>query len=248
MLAAVIATSPVSAQQPSQTRRFEAASVKRNVTDDFVLRTPRVEGETFTARQVWVELLISYAYGIPTREIVEGPDWVREAAREGYDIVAKVAPGSSREDVQAMVRGLLEDRFKLRLRREKRPMPVYLLMKLEEGGSLGPNLTPAVKECPPKTTCGVSGAGYSRGQAQPWSMVLQSITNAVRDRRVLDRTGLSGRFDYDLTYRLTLSADPGEPGVDIFTAVRQQFGLKLEPAREPFDVGVIEHVERPTPD
>jgi uncharacterized protein (TIGR03435 family) len=246
--AAAIVTSSLSAQQPNQARQFEAASVKRNNTLDFVLSTPRVQGETFTARQVWVELLISYAYSIPIRELVEGPGWVRESSGEYYDVVAKAAPGSLRDDVQAMVRGLLEDRFKLRLRREKREIPVYLLMRLDERGGLGPNLKPAVNECPPRATCGVSGVGYSRGLAQPWSMLLQSIVNAVRDRRVLDRTGLSGRFDFDLTFRQALSADPGEPGVDIFTAVQQQLGLKLEPAREPFEVGVIEHIERPTPD
>ena len=78
--------------------------------------------------------------------------------------------------------------------------------------------------------------------------MLQSITNAIPDRRVIDQTGLTGKFDFELAFRRGLSADPNDPQTDIFTAVRQQLGLKLEPGRMPFEVGVIERIERPTPD
>jgi uncharacterized protein (TIGR03435 family) len=197
---------------------------------------------------VWVAFLISTAYGIPMREVVDGPGWIYEdGSNDRFDVVAKAAPGSSRQDMQAMLRHMLEDRFKLRLRREKREMPVYLLTTMDPGGKLGPNLRRPARDCAPKCE-GVAGADYARGQGANWARVLQSITNAVEDRRVIDQSGLSGTFDFELTFRRNLTSDPNDPRVDIFTAVRQQFGLKLEPGRAPFEVGVIERVERPTPD
>lgn len=64
---------------------------------------------------------------------------------------------------------------------------------------------------------------------------------------MIDRTGLSGAFDFELTFARALSVDPGDGGVDLLTAVRQQLGLKLELSRSPFEVLVIDSVERPTP-
>jgi uncharacterized protein (TIGR03435 family) len=248
LVAALPLSGPALAQAPTATTpRFEAASVKRNTTADFVLGTPRFQGETFTARQVAVEMLISNAYGIASKELIDGPRWIFFATgTDRFDVVAKAAPGSSQQDMQAMLRHMLEDRFKLRLRREKREMPVYLLTKMDPGGNLGPNLRPA-RDCAPKCE-GVAGNGYARGQGADWARVLQNITNFVADRRVIDQSGLSGKFDFELTFRRVLSPDPNDSGVDIFTAVRQQFGLKLEPGRAPFEVGVIERVERPPPD
>ena len=233
------------AQAPAP--RFEAASIKRNTTDDFVPGTPRFAGETFTARQMPVATIISTAYGIPTRELVDGPDWIYSTSTERFDVLAKAAPGSSRTDMQAMLRHMLEDRFKLRLRRARRDMPVYLLTRIDPAGSLGPNLRRPTRDCSPKCT-GSVGASGARGEGMDWALVLQSITNAIPDRRVIDQTGLTGAFDFELAYRRGLSADPNDPQADIFTAVRQQLGLKLEPGRMPFDVGVIERIERPTPD
>jgi uncharacterized protein (TIGR03435 family) len=162
--------------------------------------------------------------------------------------VAKAVPGSSRQDMQAMLRHMLEDRFALRLRRDTREMPVYLLTKLDEQDALGPNLRRAVKDCTPNPMCGgQSGLGNASYQGAPWSTVLQSIAASL-DRRVIDRTGLSGLFDFELTYGRGLSTSTDDPRPDIFTAVRQQLGLRLEAGRAPFEVGVIDSVSRPTPD
>ena len=103
-----------------------------------------------------------------------------------FDVVAKAAPGSSRQDMQAMLRQLMEDRFALRLRQEKREMPVYLLTRMDRDGKLGPNLRRPATDCAPKCQ-GVVGDGFARGQGADWTNVLQSITNFVPDRRVIER-------------------------------------------------------------
>jgi uncharacterized protein (TIGR03435 family) len=146
-----------------------------------------------------------------------------------------------------MLRNLLADRFGLRVRRETRQLPVYILTKLDERGRLGPNLRPAVKTCATNQACeGRIGGGLAIYKGAQWSMALDSIGNAVGER-IVDRTGLSGAFDFELTYTTrTLSTTSADSGVDIFAAVRQQLGLKLEAGRAPFEVTVVESVSRPT--
>jgi uncharacterized protein (TIGR03435 family) len=73
---------------------------------------------------------------------------------------------------------------------------------------------------------------------QPW---------AIRDRQVVDQTGLTGRYDFTLTYASDPLAPDAGTAPDIFHAVQQQLGLKLEPTNAPVDVIVIDHVELPTP-
>lgn len=236
-----------------QTPSFEAASVKRNTSGERSLNSPRFQGTTLTATNVPLEMLITVAYGIPSRDLMDAPGWVYLDMNGGerYDVVAKAAEGSSAQDQRAMLRHMLEDRFGLRLRREQRQLQVFILTKLDERGTLGPNLRPAAKDCRPQMPMceGRLAAGQSQYKGADWSILLQTISQALRQERVVDRTGLSGLFDFELTYNpKALSTDAGDAGVDIFGAVRQQLGLKLEPGRAPFEIAVIEAVKRPTPD
>lgn len=231
---------------------FEAASVKANTSGERSLSAPRFQGTTFTALNVPVEMAISTAYGLPmfSRDLVDMPQWIRldMTGVNRYDVTARAPDGSSLQDQRAMLRNLLEDRFGLRVRRETRELPVYLLTRLDERGALGPNLRRATKNCLPRTACeGRTNGADSSYRGAHWSIVLQTI-GAGLDGRLMDRTGLSGVFDFELTFSTRgLSVAPGDSGVDIFGAVRQQFGLKLEPDRAPFEVLVVESVKRPTP-
>ena len=173
LLVAMVPLAPaLTAQAPMP--QFEAASIKRNTLDDFAPGMPRFSGETFTARQMPVAMLISTAYGIPTRELVDGPGWISSDTTDRFDAIAKAAPGSSRADMQAMLRHMLEDRFKLRLRLEKRDMPVYLLTKMDAGGTLGPNLRRPTADCSPKCT-GRVGAGGASGVGMDWRSCCKAL-------------------------------------------------------------------------
>lgn len=247
-LIAVAFAGGLSAQMSAeQTPQFEAASIKRSQSDRSVYSPARFKGPTLFATNVPVEDLIRAAYGIPTREIF-GPSWISSDSFERYDVTAKAADGSSPQDQRAMLQHMLATRFGLRARRETRELPVYLLMKVNDNGGLGPSLRPAAKTCQPRDACsGSVTAGRAEYKGAQWPLVFQIIAGAVADRRVFDRTDLAGAFDFDLTYARSLSATDG-PAADIFTAVRQQLGLKLEPARAPFEVLVVDSVSRPTPD
>jgi uncharacterized protein (TIGR03435 family) len=126
---------------------------------------------------------------------------------------------------------------------------VYILTKLNEGQSLGPNLRTAIKDCLPRTACeGRIGGGRATFTGAQWPNVLQAIASGLDGARLVDRTGLSsGVFDYELNYTPFGQPVTADSGGDVFTAVRQQLGLKLESGRAPFEVVVIDAVERPTP-
>ena len=86
---------------------------------------------------------------------------------------------------------------------------------------------------------------FEEVQGAQWSVVVQSI-EAGFDERLVDQTGLSGVYDFELTYNYQgVSPDAADTGIDIFGAVQQQFGLKLERGRALYEVLVVESVRRP---
>lgn len=217
---------------------------------------------TFTARNVALKMLMQYdAYGIPQQRIFGGPKWV-DSAR--FDIEAK--PDSSVADelqklgleqrhlqMQAMFQQLLADRFKLVVHWETRDLPVYSLVAAKSG--------PALQ----KTTLPEGGSEISSGDgrltAKGVSMeelckVLTGDLSRDIGRVVIDKTGIAGRYDVALKWTPETdgaapnsggdgSATAPDSGPSIFTAIQEQLGLKLESAKGPVQVLVIDHVEMP---
>ena len=183
--------------------------------------------------------------------------------------------GGPPPQVFAMLRALLAERFKLAAHTETREMPVYALVLARKDKTLGPAIAPTAIDCAalaaaaianlksPSTTprpagqpikCGMLGAP---GRFEGWAATLaefgQTLTQLV-GRTVVDETGLSGRFDLKLTFTPELNpqdrspTEPIEPAVPFASALEEQLGLKLQSAKGPVDVIVIDHVEKPTPD
>jgi uncharacterized protein (TIGR03435 family) len=206
--------------------------------------------------------------------VLGGPDWVDS---ERYDINAKSStefrpsPDGPDPEMILMLRSLLEERFKLRAHRETRELPIFELVVARADGKLGPGLHKSAVDCdaliaagnrPPREPgepppCGLMG-GPARTIAGGATMQQFAANLAVRSERlVVDKTGLAGRFAFTLAWtpdRMpTGTPPPGVPPIDpdgpsIFTALQEQLGLKLKPARGPVDVLVIDRVERLTPD
>jgi uncharacterized protein (TIGR03435 family) len=172
---------------------------------------------------------------------------------------------SAIDRMRAMLRGLLADRFKLAVRNEQKDLPVYELRMDRSDGTLGPLLKKVDIDCvalrgrgtPGTAPCGgfrTLAPGHIVGHGVPIALLATFLEMPV-SRNVLDRTGRPGTFDVELQYapdRLQIPG-PNAPAVDpagvsVFTAVREQLGLKLESTRAPVDVLVVDHVERPTPD
>jgi len=257
LVLAAIATPSLPAQEAAPPRlTFEVATVKRNLSLDQRADMRVDPGGRFRAVNAPAMWLIAMAYGEgfnPLRpdQISGQPGWFES---EHYDINAKGASEATTQagnpfdgQIRQMLQALIEDRFKLRVHREKRRMPVYILVRARADGALGPRFKPVTPDCFKGTIpCGFPGGppGLIRTGAITMDLLAQLLANAA-DRIVIDRTGLTGGFKIDLEYSPDQTASD-KPS--IFTAVQEQLGLKLESAREPVDVLVIDHVERPTED
>jgi uncharacterized protein (TIGR03435 family) len=214
--------------------------------------------------------LIAFAYQIEPFQIDGGPEWI---GSDRFDVVAKaegdppVGPMFGPPDqMWLMLRTLLADRFKLATHWETRDMPIYALVLARSDGRLGPQLRSSTVDCvdAPPAAQATDTRPRCRNGGGPWfiswdnfplSQFAIFLTRHVQ-RVVVDRTGLSGNVDVDLTWtpdQIPQTPEQGFPPIDpngpsIFTALQEQLGLKLESTRGPVNVLVIDRIEQPTED
>jgi len=258
------------AAQTTDTPAFDVVSVKRNVSGDQASSSIVQPGGRYSATNMTLRMLVKTAYGVHDDQIAGAPNWMSE---ERYDIVAKAGtdrPTSLfRDEARVMLRAALTDRFRLELHRERREIAVYALVLAARDSSLGPQLRRAnADDCdrPARPFSGAAvapesiadhpcGSGFARAghlaaRAMDFS-VLATRLGAWTDRVLVDRTGLSGAFDWDLQWTpdaLTPDATISATSLPLVTALREQLGLRLEARREPAEVLVIDRVARPVPD
>jgi uncharacterized protein (TIGR03435 family) len=187
-----------------------------------------------------------------------GPGWINT---DRFDVEAKAAQDPPpREQMLLMIRALLADRFKLAVRNETREMAAYALVMARSDGKLGPKLKQVAKGAAKAVRSG-PGRVTSVGGTN-----IASLANALVPyvgRTVLDQTGLSGNFEFELEYAPTadqiperlagtdLSALLKNAGIDpngasLFTAMQEQLGLKLTAIKTPVEIFVIDHAEKPS--
>jgi uncharacterized protein (TIGR03435 family) len=259
ILPLVVAWHVITVAQTPSAVAFEVASVKPNASDDGPSMTVPSRGTVVITNVPLLNVIVN-AYGIPAFRVVGAPAWIR---RERFDISARI-PESSSGQVLSMLQTLLVQRFNLRAHRETREQPVYDVVVARPDGRLGPRLkrsdsdcvgandpptVPPSRDAPCAALFGVGPAGgriVSKGQ--PLRRVISALSMAV-SRTVVDRTALEGPFDVDLQWGADVgTAVTAGDTPSIFTALQEQLGLRLEPARGPVEVLVIDSVERPTPD
>jgi bla regulator protein blaR1 len=226
---------------------FEVASIKpANPSDKpgFLQTAPG----RLNLSGVTVKMLIQKAWAISGYRIYGGPSWL-DSTR--YNIAAKAADGAGNltlDQMRPMLQTLLTDRFRLTLRREKKELPLYRLVVSKNG--------PKLRES------AVSGAPRPRmgmGQITDEKAGMDTLASQLGQqlgRFVVNQTGLNGDFDFhvewtpDPSQNLGGESDTPPPagadGPSIFTAIQQQLGLKLESAKGPVEVLVIDHVEKPS--
>lgn len=250
--------STLASAQTARRPAFEVASVKPSQSTEPARLTSNPG--TWTCTNCRLFDLLGHAYKVFEYQIV-APDWTKAVT---FDVIAKLPPGIapgpwalpvSEDPFALMMQSLLEERFKATVHREKREAPVYELIAAKGGHKLkeAPEPVPALPPEPPVDKDGFPNVPGGNGmrllrdrgriQFQRQSMldVAHFISTQV-DRPVLDATGLNGR------YALTLSwfRDPSDPslGPTIFQAIQDQLGLKLQPAKAPIEVVVIDHIEK----
>jgi uncharacterized protein (TIGR03435 family) len=195
-------------------------------------------------------------------------------AKAERDVPSTGAFFDGQDPLRMMLRTLLADRFKLVMHKETKELPIFELVLARQDGRLGPQLRPAAVDCAaraaaaragtlPPASSGPPGPGSCGMTMNPTRVagggvtlpMLANILEGPAQRLVIDRTGLAGNWDLEVKYTPDRSQlPPGvelPPGIDpngpsLFTAIEEQLGLKLRPARGPVEVLVIDRVEQPT--
>ena len=261
------------AQQPPLA--FETASVKPNKSGDEERFTRVDPGGGLTVVNMQLRELITWAYQIQSFQLEGGPGWIASDRFDILAKPEREVPSTGEQDPRRMMlRTLLADRFKLVMHKETKELPIFELVLARQDGKLGPQLRPAAVDCAaraaaaragtPPPSSGPPGPGFCGTTMNPVSVrgggatmaMLASLLERAAKRLVIDRTGLKGNWDLEVNYtpdrsqlppgvELPSSIDPNGPS--LFTALEEQLGLKLRPARGPVEVLVIDSVQQPTP-
>jgi len=207
----------------------------------------------FKAENISVITLIDWAYEIPDTRILDAPAWARSTM---FDIDAKADPSvdqqlktltsdAGRKQKEKMVQALLADRFHLVMHSETRELPIYNLVVAKGGARLGP-----LQDSGSHINTWNSRIEVEMADSVPY---FAAELSKVAGRDVIDKTGIFGRYDIklhwtpdDVTQPQLLNGAPVDSGPSIFTALEEQLGLKLEPAKGPVQVLVIDHIELPS--
>ena len=220
---------------------FEVATIKPTASTDGHTHINYPPGSSFSASNITLSALMQWAYGMPEKQILDGPAWLTSTR---FDIQAKVDPGGPdkpvRTDTDAkrkMVQALLAERFNLKLHDETRMLPAYDLVIAKGGSKL------EISKANGKSI----GAGRNHLTVEGLTMpLIAEQLSQVAGRVVVDKTGLTDRYDVKLVWAAD-DAPAGESSApSLFTAVQEQLGLKLESAKEPVPVLVIDHIDLPS--
>ena len=226
-------------------QQFEVASIKQHILPPnmFTFHNPgtnpiRISGNRVNVNMSTLTALVIAAYNVRDFQVSGGPAWALESRGALWDISAKGEGDAelSMDQARAMLRNLLADRFQLQLQFESKELPVYSLT-IAKGG-------PKLKEVPPDAPR--PAPPTARGSMEQ----VAATIGLFLDRPVVDKTGLTGVYDYTLDIsRIDLARRAGDAVGAIgtaLTAIQQDLGLKAEPGKAAIQMLIIDHAERPS--
>jgi uncharacterized protein (TIGR03435 family) len=237
-MAVTLGQACVSAQAPA----FEVASIRENPGPWHVMRGYSSSGPRLTL-EVWSRVdLIMEAYDLKRYQVPYALSFT-----EFYDITAKTEGDGTptKANFRLMLQTLLADRFNLKFHREVRELPVYAMVI----GKGGPKFKESPPEKPFKSYGGVSGRNqYIELSQATMELLTERLGGEGIDRPVIDKTGLTGKYDIRLeaTPEFRINNNPQPDDLRIFDAIQQQLGLKLEPQKANIDVLVVDHMDKPS--
>jgi uncharacterized protein (TIGR03435 family) len=271
---------PIQAQSPAARLEFEVATIKLN-TSGVGQGGMRATRGRLRVENTSLRTLIRDTYKVPEFTISGGPDWITS---DRYDIEVTFGGDLKGDSVLLLLQRLVQERFQLKVHRETKEGPVYVLTLAKGGPKLQPSnclvIDPVGTPPPPapgepteicgSNRSGVNGltrimnvVGLKIDETDMATALFPGLTfylSSMLERTVIDRTGLTGRFNIRLEYTpespsallgVLNDANTPAPVADtthqsISTAVQEQLGLKLESGEGPVAVLVIDHVERPS--
>jgi uncharacterized protein (TIGR03435 family) len=234
---------------------FDVATIKPNNSGATSMQQLTINGRDFKTVNSSLADLIKFAYNVQIKQIVGAPDWID---KDRYDVAGtpdqEGAPSVAQ--LRTMIKKLLAERFQLKFHQEKRELSAFVLTVAKEG----PKLTPTQQKGPlPGLYIQPAKTGamlvVNNGAIADFTGFLQLL---VLDRPVVDQTGLTGKYDFTITFTPDDSlfngnpppfpkiADGVEPAPGLFDAIQQQIGLKLTAEKTQVDVLAVDHVEKPS--
>lgn len=241
---------------------FEVASIKPDKAGNGMFKIGWLDDSSFSAKGATPQMLIRLAYGVEDNQISGGPNRLNS---ESYNIEARADRSVANELHQLskdqrelakehMLQALLADRFKLTLHRETKELPVYTLVIAKNGPKFHESKTNGMMRM---------NRGLLVAQGVPLTLLVEQLSFQL-GRTIVDKTGLTGSYDYTLQWTPDESQGPtfkgaesGQRGIEstpspessgpsVFTALQEQLGLKLEARKGPVEVLVIDSIEKPS--
>jgi uncharacterized protein (TIGR03435 family) len=274
-VACLLLTVAVTAGQTPDTRRFDVASVRLSPPlppggARVIAGSPQPGGRWLSQNAPLIDILRAVYPDYRLRGQIAAPEWV---TRTRFDIDARADGEPARAQMIGMMAQLLAERFALKVRTEPRAVSIQALTVVRSDGRLGGGLRPSSVDCDAVAAARAKGESPRGPGGRPLCLALSAeqpgglirvqgagaqmphliamIQGAMREP-IVDRTGLTGRYDVDLEFNIELGAldpTPGDAaGSSLSTALQEQLGLRLQPQTAPVPVLVVEHIEMPTPD
>jgi len=244
---------PPKPMAPDAKPTFDVATIKPSnpATPGQSILVGRGGQNLFTTTNTTLADLIIFAYGLHPRQVTGGPAWMES---ERFDITAKPdQPGiPSVTQLKDMVQNLLKERFELAFHKDKKELSAYAMTVAKSGVKI--TKSESTGNLPGFGGRGPGSVGIRNSTMEEFAGFLQS---RIVERPVVDQTGLQGRYDFTLTWTPDAAMNPNappppapaagvEPPPDLFAAFQQQLGLKLDSAKLPVEVLVIDKVTKPS--
>ncbi len=244
------------AATPAAAPAFEVASIKPNHSDDHRAMFQITPGGRVNCTNISPKMLIMMAYSVKPNQLAGGPNWLDS---EKYDLDAKADGPDDQDRLKLMMRTLLADRFKLAVHRETKDMPIYNLVAAKGGLKIKPLPESGDEKADQRKGQFRMGRGQMNMTGASMEQLADSLSRVV-GRNVYDRTSISGSYDIKLEWTPeegefpqfkdhgdghdSSAAAPETTGPSIFAALQDQLGLRMEAAKGPVEILVIDHIEK----
>jgi uncharacterized protein (TIGR03435 family) len=230
---------------PANLPVYDVVSIKQNKSGNYGNYSFRTGDDSFTATNVSLKFLVSAAYDIK-QELISGVTGPVDSVQ--FDVIAKMLDPNpdvlkklTNKQRQSMLLPFLEDRFQLKAHTETKTLPVFEMIVTKDG--------PKFKQSPaPSKPNPTWSSGNGRFTAHDLSMTyMASVLTDLVHRTVINKTGLTGNYDLTLKWSEDVGTNSTtDTGPSIFTALQEQLGLKLKPAKGPVETLVVDHIAMPS--
>jgi uncharacterized protein (TIGR03435 family) len=218
---------------------FDAATVKvggPEVNGLININTGKIVHGVVTLANATLSDCLKFAYSLTTDLQIAGPDWINQKAVR-FEVTGKAPAGTPDDQLMLMLQALLKERFQIAMHTEQREMTHYELVIGKNGPKLKESM---VGQAEGFGTARLDGIRSNRMTMNKLAAMLSRMTRIP----VIDKTGLTGYYQFELKYADERQPVENQVGPSVFTAVQEQLGLKLESKKSPVEVLVIDHAEK----